>query len=65
MQVDPNFFQVCGRYNPSVLELTIYIKATEQYFHEILFVKLSKVVLTFNRLDETVTFMRFTHHYVL
>ena len=32
--------------------MTIQIKATEQYFHVLLFIMLYKVVLTFESLDE-------------
>ena len=33
--------------------ITIQIKATEQYFTEVLFIMLYKVVLTFDSVDET------------
>ena len=33
--------------------MTIQMKATEQYFHVILFIMLNKVVLTFKSVDET------------
>ena len=33
--------------------MTIQIKATEQYFHVVLFIMLYKVVLTFKSVDET------------
>jgi len=35
--------------------MTIQIKATEQYFHAVLFIMLYKVVLTFKSVDETLT----------
>ena len=34
------------------LSITIQIKATEQYFHVVLFITLHKVVLTFESVDE-------------
>ena len=33
--------------------MTIQIKATEQYFHVVLFIMLNKVILTFKSVDET------------
>ena len=33
--------------------MTIQTKATEQYFHVVLFIMLYKVVLTFKSVDET------------
>ena len=33
--------------------VTIQVKATEQYFHVVLFIMLYKVVLTFKSVDET------------
>ena len=33
--------------------MTIEMKATEQYFHVVLFIMLYKVVLTFQSVDET------------
>ena len=33
--------------------MTIQMKAIERYFHVVLFIMLSKVVLTFKSLDET------------
>ena len=33
--------------------VTIQMKATEQYFHVVLFIMLYKVVLTFKSMDET------------
>ena len=33
--------------------MSIQIKATEQYFHVVLFIMLYKVVLTFKSVDET------------
>ena len=33
--------------------VTIQMKATEQYFHVVLFIMLYKVVLTFKSVDET------------
>ena len=35
------------------LSVTIHMKATEQYFHVVLFIMLHKVVLTFEFVDET------------
>ena len=34
------------------LSVTIQMKATEQYFHVVLFIMLHKVVLTFESVDE-------------
>ena len=34
------------------LSVTIQMKATEQYFHVVLFIMLHKVVLTFEYVDE-------------
>ena len=34
------------------LSVTIHMKATEQYFHVVLFIMLHKVVLTFEFVDE-------------
>ena len=33
--------------------MTILMKATEQYFHVVLFIMLHKVILTFKSVDET------------
>ena len=50
------FFKYCKRlflFVNETLCVTIQIKATEQYFHVVLFIMLYKVVLAFKSVDET------------
>ena len=41
------------------------MKATEQYFHAVLFIMLYKVVITFQSLDETLVLSRGTVNYAV